>query len=358
MERPMRKSDGPKGFSHSSEPQPHKARTQAILREHPEVREEIGKNPWSFALILLLVAIQFALAWWLRDRPWWAILLVAYTAGAVADHGLFVLVHECAHNLIFRKTVPNTLAGITANLPSVIPTSVSFKRYHLKHHSYQGVYELDADLPSEWEAKLVGNSPVRKAVWLLLFPIFQMLRAFRIKEVSLFDRWQVFNMVVIFAVDAAVLAVLGPRAFLYLLTAVFFSVGLHPVGARWIQRHWLVEDEQETYSYYGRMNTLAFNVGFHNEHHDFPSIPWNHLPKIKATAPEYYSELKSHASWSRLLLQFVFDPSLTLFSRMVRERQGHSASRAAAEIRRTGEAGRSPPDPEPLRPAAAEGAQG
>lgn len=354
----MRKSDGPTGFSHSSQPHPHKARTKAILRAHPEVRAEIGKNPWSFALVVLLVAIQFALAWWLRDKPWWAILLVAYTVGAVADHGLFVLVHEVAHNLIFKKTVSNILAGITANLPSVIPTAISFKRYHLKHHSYQGVYELDADLPSEWEARLVGNSPIRKATWLLLFPIFQMLRAFRIKEVSLFDRWQLFNMVVIFAVDAAVLVVLGPRAFLYLLAAVFFSVGLHPVGARWIQRHWLVEDEQETYSYYGAMNTLAFNVGFHNEHHDFPSIPWNRLPKVKEEAPEYYRELKSHASWSRLLLQFVFDPSLTLFSRMVRDRQGHSARRTAAEIRRTMDGAPRAAESEPLHPATADGTRG
>jgi len=327
----MSTSDRAAAFSRSSDPQPHKARTQAILRRHPEVREEIGKNPWSFALVLFLVALQFALAWWLRAGPWWLILVVAYTVGAVADHALFVLIHECAHNLIFRKRVANTLAGITANLPSVLPTSVSFKRYHLKHHSYQGVYELDADIPSEWEARLVGSSPVRKALWLLLFPIFQMLRAFRIAEVSLFDRWQIANMLVVFAVDVAIWLVLGPGAFFFLLASVFFSVGLHPVGARWIQRHWLVEDDgQETFSYYGPMNAVAFNVGFHNEHHDFPSVPWNRLPRLKESAPEYYRDLTSHASWAKLLLRFIFDPELTLYSRMVRERQGGSAAGAAA----------------------------
>ncbi len=312
---------GARGFTRSADPQPHGARTRAILVAHPEVREEISKNPWSFAFIILLVALQFTLAFSLRAAPWWALLAVAYTVGAVADHALFVLVHECAHHLIFRKRAANTWAGIVANLPSVLPTSVSFARYHLKHHSYQGVYELDADLPSEWEARLVGCSPRRKAAWLLLYPIFQMLRAFRIREVSLFDRWQLVNMAVVFAVDAGVIVLLGPRAFLYLLAAVFFSVGLHPVGARWIQRHWLVEDDgQETYSYYGRMNALAFNVGYHNEHHDFPSIPWNRLPAVRETAPEYYRDLASHISWSRLLVRFLLDPELTLFSRMVRDR--------------------------------------
>ena len=55
-------------------------------------------------------------------------------------------------------------------------------------------------------------------------------------------------------------------------------MGLHPLGARWIQEHYLVHGEQETTSYYGILNVPALNVGYHNEHHDFPSVPWNRLP--------------------------------------------------------------------------------
>ena len=63
---------------------------------------------------------------------------------------------------------------------------------------------------------------------------------------------------------------------------------------------------------------MTFNVGYHNEHHDFPSVPWTRLPQIRAIAPEYYVELKSYVSWTRLLFQFLFDRELSLFSRMVR----------------------------------------
>ena len=46
--------------------------------------------------------------------------------------------------------------------------------------------------------------------------------------------------------------------------------------------------------------------------------PGTGLPKIKAMAPEFYVELKSHMSWTRLFFQFLFDRELSLFSRMVR----------------------------------------
>ncbi len=60
----------------------------------------------------------------------------------------------------------------------------------------------------------------------------------------------------------------GWPGFLYLAFSFFFSIGLHPVGARWIQEHYTNDPEQETYSYYGPINRLALNMGYHNEHHD------------------------------------------------------------------------------------------
>ena len=76
-----------------------------------------------------------------------------------------------------------------------------------------------------------------------------------------------------------------------MLASLFFSVGLHILGARWIQEHYLLHPPQETYSYYGPLNLVAFNVGYHNEHHDCPSIPWNKLPTIRKIAPEFYENL-------------------------------------------------------------------
>ena len=92
--------------------------------------------------------------------------------------------------------------------------------------------------------------------------------------------------------------------------------------ARWIQEHYLVNGEQETTSYYGVLNVPALNVGFHNEHHDFPSVPWNRLPSVRKSAPEAYDTLFHHRSWTRLLLRFLFDRNLSLWSRVVRAERG------------------------------------
>jgi sphingolipid 4-desaturase/C4-monooxygenase len=329
-------------FAFSKAPEPHRLRTKQLLQRHPQIRELIGHNPLTFWWTVAIVALQIAVGWLVADQSWWVVLLAAYTVGAFADHALFVVIHEAAHKLVFKRKLPNILTALFANLPQFFPGAISFAKYHLKHHAFQGVYELDADLPFRWEARLIGHSVFGKALWLLLFPVFQALRPLRLKEIPLWDRWTVVNVLVQVAFNAAVWVVLGPKAFMYFVMSLFFSIGLHPLGARWIQRHYLTAGgEQETFSYYGPLNRLAFNVGYHNEHHDFPSVPWNHLPEIRHAAPEVYDTLSAHRSWTRLLFQFLFNREVSLFSRIVRNDRNHVALDDAVK-----------PDEEALRGAA------
>jgi sphingolipid 4-desaturase/C4-monooxygenase len=309
-------------FQYSDQPEPHKKRTKQILKAHPEVRNLIGRNPVSAVITIFVVALQFVIAYLVADQVWWLTIIAAFFIGAFADHNLFVLIHEASHNLIFKNRTLNTVFGIIADLPKVVPSYVSFKSYHLKHHSFQGDYYLDADLASKWEASLIGNTFFGKMMWELFFPFFQAFRTMRLKEIEFMNAWVIVNWIVIFAVDALIIYYFGWIAFLYLVFSLVFSIGLHPLGARWIQEHFLVAPPQETYSYYGPLNIPSLNVGYHNEHHDFPSVPWNNLPKLKATAPEFYDNLVYHKSWFKLWLRFLFDPQLSLYSRMVRTNRG------------------------------------
>jgi sphingolipid delta-4 desaturase len=320
-------------FVFSALREPHAARAREILRKHTELRALAGQNPWSGVLVVALVSFQVGLAWLLSGQPVWLILLAAWFVGAFVSHALWVLIHECAHNLVVKSGSWNRIFAIVANLPHLVPSAVSFQKYHLKHHAFQGVYALDADIPSEWEARLVGNSAPAKALWLLLFPLFQLTRPPRLKEITLFDGWVFVNIAAQVAFDAAVLFILGPKALLFLGAAFFFSVGLHPLGARWIQEHYLVHGtDQETSSYYGFLNVPALNVGYHNEHHDFPWVPWHRLRAVRRAVPEVYGALASHRSWTRLLLTFLFDRNVSLWSRVVRTERGGVSTRAAAPV--------------------------
>ena len=312
-----------KSFKWSNESEPHKLRTKEIIAEHPEIRKLIGRNPYTIFVILLCVGVQVTGALLLKDAPWWMVFVGAYFVGAFACHTLFVCIHECAHNLLFKKRILNTWSGILANLPLVFPSSVSFQKYHIKHHSFQGVEELDADMPFKWEAKLIDNSSIGKAMWLLFYPIFQLLRPIRLtKEIDIWDRYTVINWIVQILFIGAVIYFLGAKSTVFLVAGFFFSVGLHPLGARWVQEHYLTHGDQETKSYYGPLNTVNLNVGYHNEHHDFPSISWDKLPKVRKIASNYYDTLGYHTSYTGLLFRFLFDKKLSIYSRVARANRG------------------------------------
>ena len=300
-------------------PEPHKERSRRLLAAHPEARELQGPEPWSAPILIGVVALQLGLAFALRDQAWWVILLVAWFVGAVADHALWVLIHEASHNLIAKPPWVNSVATLVANLPIVFPGGIPFRRYHLLHHAWQGDPEIDADLAAPAEARMVGSSGIRKALWLLLYFLAQGLRATQLKRIKLLDGWYVANVACQVAFVVAVVHFWGWMALLYLFLSSAFAIGLHPVGARWIQEHYLTfPGKQETFSYYGPMNVLALNVGYHNEHHDLMRVPWTRLPALKRMAPELYEPLQYHRSWSALLWRFLTDPSITLYSRVIR----------------------------------------
>jgi len=321
-------------FAQSQEAEPHRIRRRQILAAHPEVRALAGHAPGTALVILALVILQLALAIGLRHAAWWILIPCAYLVGAVANNGLFVLIHECTHNLVWKGTRANRLLALLANVGIIFPAAMSFRKYHLLHHKYQGDRAYDGDLPGPAELRFVGNSPFRKAIWMLLFLVVEAVRPMQLKTVKLLDAWTVLNALLMVAVAAAVVVFAGWAALSYMLVSAFFGVGLHPVGARWIQEHFIMRPGQETYSYYGPWNRLAFNVGYHNEHHDLMTIPWTRLPRLKSLAPEMYDNLYSHRSWTALLFRFLTDRKLTLMSRVVRTNEPVRAAAALAEAER------------------------
>jgi sphingolipid delta-4 desaturase len=302
--------------------EPHAGRGRELLLAHPELRALAGQTPSSGLWVLGLVVAQFVLSLAVGGSRWYVWLPCAYVLGATIDHALWVLIHDCSHNLIFKRRDANRVIAIVANLPLVVPGAISFAKYHLMHHRHMGEMDLDAGVPGPTESRVIGRSALAKALWVAGFAVvLGAVRPARLK-IRLFDPWTIANIVIQLAAMVAFTYVAGSGPLVYLVVSTVFAIGLHPLGARWIQEHFALTPGQETYSYYGPLNKLAFNAGYHNEHHDLVNVPWSRLPQIRKMAPEFYDGLSSYQSWTALLVRFLRNRHITLFAYIVRPSRG------------------------------------
>jgi sphingolipid delta-4 desaturase len=288
----------------------HRHRGRALVRAHPELLALMGPRPVTALWIAAVATAQLVLAAFLARYPWWAWLGGAYVIGAVLNLALWTLLHECTHDLVFKRKRANCWLGIVAGLPVGLPVASAFRNGHLLHHRHPDDPLLDLDVPSAWEARWTGRSAWRKATWLLFGAALQAARSFRVKDRAIYDRWYVATLATQAAFNVLVIYAFGWQALAYLLAATAFAVGLHPLGGRLLQEHYPIDGGPPTASYYGPLNRLVFNAGYHNEHHDLMRVPWMNLTKLRRTAPEFYRDLPAHRSWTALLLRFVRDPSL------------------------------------------------
>lgn len=325
-----------KAFEEVDHAEPHRGRRKAILAAHPEVRDLMGYDRRTALVAALVVVVQLGLAVAVQRLSdaghvagsWWAIGLLAFFVGAVLAHWCAMAIHECSHDLGAKTPTGNRLVSLLANVPMVVPAAMSFHRYHIDHHTYLGVKVKDTDLAPSFEFKLVDNGPVRKLLILLLFPALYLFRGALFAKSP--DRWETLNIAIMVAVNYAIFQLLGGEALLYLLASFWFGHGIHPVAAHFIHEHYLWHEGQETYSYYGPLNHVTFNVGLHVEHHDLMNIPGWRLWELNRLAPEFYAGFKGHSSWTRTLVRYVLDERIGPYTRRVRSEETFKRTRRDA----------------------------
>jgi sphingolipid delta-4 desaturase len=298
----------------------HNTRRAAILSARPDVRELFGPASSTAWLGSAVVLLQFGLAAILAREPWWMLAVAAFCVGGFAIHCLNCVIHEASHNLAFESGALNKILAIAANTPSLVPSAMAFRHYHLLHHHHFGVRGMDSDVPADWEIRLVRNSRLRKLAWLLLLPFsYGAVHPCHVRVRVPFDVWLMANVGAVAAAWLAVWWLLGWHAIAYLLLSTYFAVGPHPAGAHILQEHIAFDGGDGMASYYGPINVLSLNLGFHLEHHDMPMIAGWRLPALHRAAPEFYDTHYRHKSRITGLLRFVFDPGIGLNSRPIRE---------------------------------------
>lgn len=314
-------------FHWSYSDEPHATRRKEILSKYPQIQELYGHDPNSKFFVLGCVVLQFAAGIMLRDCPMWLVAIFAYGFGGFIAHSIFLALHEISHNLMFQSPSRNKLFGCFANTATIVPHFSMFQRYHMEHHQFQGVDGWDVDIPTRREATIF-SSRLLKALFLLLQPAAYAIRPLIVKPKQP-GKWEAVNWTMCVVVSAALFFAFGYKPIAYMVLSGVLGSGLHPVAGHFVAEHYVFVPGQETYSYYGPLNWLCFNVGYHNEHHDFPRIPGSRLPLLKKIAPEYYDNLPSYSSWTKVMWDFVMDPNVSLFSRM--KRRGNKLTQRRTE---------------------------
>ena len=196
---------------------------------------------------------------------------------------------------------------------------------------------LDTDLPTAFEAIFL-DSILGKAFFCTFQIFFYAIRPMAVYQVP-FTGISFLNLSIQLGFDY-VLATQLPgyfsvKSLLYLLLSSFLAGSLHPLAGHFIAEHYVYETVTptqrdpsnrvpvpETFSYYGPLNFFTYNVGYHNEHHDFPAVPWSRLPKVREMAKEFYADLPHHRSWTYAIWQFIFDEQVGLQCRVKRKNGG------------------------------------
>lgn len=252
--------------------------------KYPEIKSLMGPDPRLKWIVCLMVAVQFYAFYLVKDLSWKWVLFWTYTFGSCINHSMTLAIHEVSHNTAFgnNRATWNRYFAMFANLPIGLPYSASFKRYHLDHHRYLGGDGVDVDIPTEFEGWFFCTR-LRKFIWIILQPLFYAIRPLCINPKPI-SQLEVTNVAFQVAFDLLLYWVCGAKPVLYMLAGSMLGMGLHPISGHFIAEHYMFLKGHETYSYYGSLNLLTFNVGYHNEHHDFPSIPGCRLPMVGTAA--------------------------------------------------------------------------
>lgn len=289
----------------------HRRRAKEILEKVPEIKRLYGPDWTSAPMALSAASMHLALALHasgMSTAMWFA---SAYLVGAALAQFGFLAIHELAHNLFFSSAAANKLFSIVINLPLLFPFAIVFRTYHLLHHAHQGG-DLDFDLPSELEIALFRGR-LGKFVWLACQLVFYALRPCFLHPVGLCP-YSALNVAVQAAFNACVICFFGFAPVKFLFASLLFAGGLHPCSGHFLSEHVQFKPggTQDTFSYYGPLNAITWNVGFHVEHHDFTRVSWRRLPSVRKLAGESYEGLAVCESWPGALVRFVWDPRLSL----------------------------------------------
>lgn len=128
---------------------------------------------------------------------------------------------------------------------------------------FQGDDVYDTDVPTRFEVFLF-SSRLGKLIFLTIMPFLYSLRPIFVfpKAIHLLE---IVNWLTALTFDGLMYYYFGGKTLTYFFLSTVLGLSLHPISGHFIAEHYVFNPGQETYSYYGPLNAITFNVGYHNE---------------------------------------------------------------------------------------------
>jgi fatty acid desaturase len=278
--------------SPSGSPESGDWRRALSRQERMELAALHAPNRWTRLKPLVLVAIWLVAATIAINIDFLPLRLLSWLVIGATLHCFGAFVHDCSHLSVFRKPWLDRLIGFLCGLPVFFP-SASYRATHLLHHKY-----LNTPQDPDAIAANFPNPRLRAAIfyfWLLVgvpFYSIALIAAGPIRARRKVDK---------------ILCIVEPILMLVFYVALFTLAHLYHFGGM-LALGWasalpvallignfrgLAEHAQlahgdppdplriaRTVETSPVVSFFLNNLNYHLEHHLYPGIPWNNLPKV------------------------------------------------------------------------------
>jgi sphingolipid 4-desaturase/C4-monooxygenase len=293
-----------------------------VLRHAPGAARLIGPNPWTALAIPLLFTLHWGMALLVGGTSVLLCFMAAFFFGQIVMHATGALLHETAHRLVFQQRLPKLLFDLS--LESIFGSfgkQLTYQHQHISsHHPFTGNYERDYEHEDicSFNARrtlAAANPALQRGVTiatlmlhllpfgflladLLVSRIYRNLTGLDVKDHARdigdtkperLER----NLCIAVSLIAnfGLISLFGFYGWLYhnwSLSLFLGKFGITNLGQS-LSEHDGDDEVNPTYSDYRPLNWILFNTGYHNEHHTFPTVPWNRLPRLKQLAPKVFN---------------------------------------------------------------------
>ena len=207
------------------------------------------------------------LSWWSAWQGWWLLALVAtffFFTAALRQ------AHDCYHRTLGVSKVATELMLFLLSITMLCSTH-AIRHTHLNHHR---VPLGDSDVEGNWARLPWYQAILGGGLFSIAIQWFGLTHGSRSNRILV-----AFDMLLIFAVIASAFITMHPVLMYHVLVMILANtmVGFFAV---WSVHHGCDDMVYARSERHLLINVLTFNLLYHIEHHLFPAVPTNHLPRL------------------------------------------------------------------------------